>query len=245
MIVVVAVFLFLRGHNAPGGGFVAGLVISVGVLLQYIVSGTEWVEEHLRLAPRALIAVGLLLALATGAGAFVVDHPLLTSHTWHVTVPVLGDVHIPERDLLRPRRVLARRRIDAVHPRRAGSPVGARAPRGRGRLMELVLALAIGVLTGSGVWLVLRPRTFQLVLGFSLLSYAVNLFIFSMGSLAIDKEPILVDGVAPDLASYADPTPQALVLTAIVINFAMTALLLVIVLASRGMTGTDHVDGVE
>ena len=111
--------------------------------------------------------------------------------------------------------------------------------------MELVLALAIGVLTGSGVWLLLRPRTFQLVLGVSLVSYAVNLFIFSMGGLAIDKEPILVDGVAPDLASYADPTPQALVLTAIVIGFAMTALFLVVLLASRGLAHTDHVDGAE
>ena len=109
--------------------------------------------------------------------------------------------------------------------------------------MELVLALAIGVLTASGVWLLLRPRTFQVVLGLSLLAYAVNLFIFSMGNLAIDREPILVDGVPPDLASYADPTPQALVLTAIVINFAMTALFLVVLLASRGSTGTDHVDG--
>ena len=111
--------------------------------------------------------------------------------------------------------------------------------------MELVLSIAIGVLTGSGVWLVLRPRTFQLIMGLTLLSYAVNLFIFSMGSLAIDREPLLVDGIAPDLASYADPMPQALVLTAIVINFAMTALLLVVLLASRGATGTDHVDGAE
>jgi multicomponent K+:H+ antiporter subunit C len=109
--------------------------------------------------------------------------------------------------------------------------------------MEVVLALAIGVLTASGVWLILRPRTFQLVLGLSLLSYAVNLFIFSIGGLAIDKEPILVDGVPPNLHNYTDPVPQALVLTAIVIGFAMTALLLVVVLASRGMTGTDHVDG--
>ena len=111
--------------------------------------------------------------------------------------------------------------------------------------MEIVLALAIGVLTGSGIWLVLRPRTFQLVLGLSLLSYAVNLFIFSIGGLAIDKEPILVDRVRPDLLHYTDPVPQALVLTAIVIGFAMTALLLVVVLASRGMTGTDHVDGAD
>jgi multicomponent K+:H+ antiporter subunit C len=111
--------------------------------------------------------------------------------------------------------------------------------------MEVVMALAIGVLTGSGVWLVLRPRTFQLVLGLSLLSYAVNLFIFSIGGLAIDMEPILVDGVPPTLDHYTDPVPQALVLTAIVIGFAMTALLLVIIIASRGVTGTDHVDGAE
>jgi multicomponent K+:H+ antiporter subunit C len=111
--------------------------------------------------------------------------------------------------------------------------------------MEVVLALAIGVLTGSGVWLLLRRRTFQLVVGLTLLTYAVNLFIFSMGGLAIDAEPVLADGVAPTLAHYADPTPQALVLTAIVINFAMTALLLVVILAARGSTGTDHVDGAE
>jgi len=111
--------------------------------------------------------------------------------------------------------------------------------------MELVLSLAIGVLTGAGVWLVLRRRTFQLLVGLSLVSYAVNLFIFMMGNLAIGREPVLVDGRVPDLAHYADPTPQALVLTAIVINFAMTALLLVVLLASRGVTGTDDVDGVE
>jgi multicomponent K+:H+ antiporter subunit C len=112
-------------------------------------------------------------------------------------------------------------------------------------MMEGVLALAIGTMAGAGVWLLLRPRTFQLLLGLSLVSYAVNLFIFSIGGLAIDQEPILVDGKAPDLRSYTDPVPQALVLTAIVIGFAMTALLLVVILASRGMTGTDHVDGVE
>jgi multicomponent K+:H+ antiporter subunit C len=111
--------------------------------------------------------------------------------------------------------------------------------------MEVVLSLAIGVLLGAGVWLILRPRTFQVVIGLSLIAYAVNLFIFSMGGLAIDEEPILVDGVPADLAHYADPMPQALVLTAIVISFAMTALLLVVLLASRGLSGTDHVDGVE
>ena len=113
--------------------------------------------------------------------------------------------------------------------------------------MEIVLALAIGVLTGSGVWLLLRPRTFQVIMGLALLSYAVNLFIFSMGrlGLATGKVPVLRSGVAQDLAHYADPMPQALVLTAIVIGFAMTALFLVVLLASRGLSGTDHVDGNE
>ena len=111
--------------------------------------------------------------------------------------------------------------------------------------MEIVLAIAIGVLTGAGVWLLLRPRTFQVIMGLSLLSYAVNLFIFSMGrlGLALHKEPVLRPGLPQDLQHYADPMPQALVLTAIVIGFAMTALFLVVLLASRGLSGTDHVDG--
>ena len=111
--------------------------------------------------------------------------------------------------------------------------------------MELTLALAIGVLTGSGVWLILRPRTYQLVIGLSLLSYAVNLFIFVMGWVRGGLPPIVEAGVVPDFSRFADPLPQALVLTAIVIGFATTALLLVVLLAARGLTGTDHVDGQE
>ena len=111
--------------------------------------------------------------------------------------------------------------------------------------MEIVLAIAIGVLTGSGVWLLLRPRTFQVIMGLSLLSYAVNLFIFCMGRLSIDQEPVLQAGLPPTLLHYVDPMPQALVLTAIVIGFAMTALFLVVMMASRGLSGTDHVDGKE
>lgn len=110
---------------------------------------------------------------------------------------------------------------------------------------ELIISLAIGVLAGSGVWLLLRPRTFQVVIGLSLLSYSVNLFIFAMGRLRIGAAPIVEAGVAVNPAAYADPLPQALVLTAIVISFAMTALLLVVLLAARGLTGTDHVDGRE
>ena len=110
--------------------------------------------------------------------------------------------------------------------------------------MELVLSIGIAILCGCGVYLMLRPRTFQVIIGLSLLSYAVNLFIFSMGRLTVGKAPVVTSGVV-DPSQYADPVPQALVLTAIVIGFAMTALFLVVLLATRGLTGTDHVDGRE
>jgi multicomponent K+:H+ antiporter subunit C len=111
--------------------------------------------------------------------------------------------------------------------------------------MELILSLAIGALAGSGVWLILRPRTFQVIIGLSLLSYAVNLFILAMGRLRTGAPPVLTARTLGDPSQYADPLPQALVLTAIVIGFATTALFLVMLLVSRGVTGTDHVDGQE
>ena len=111
--------------------------------------------------------------------------------------------------------------------------------------MEIVYALAIGIMAGSGIYLVLRPRTFQVIMGLSLLGYAVNLFIFGMGRLRLDAVPVIDPAAGGVPALYTDPVPQALVLTAIVIGFATTALFLVVLLASRGLTGTDHVDGRE
>ncbi len=110
--------------------------------------------------------------------------------------------------------------------------------------MEAVLAIGIGALAGSGVWLLLRPRTFQVIIGLSLLSYAVNLFILAMGRLR-PGAPVLPERTVGDPTQFADPLPQALILTAIVIGFATTALFLVLLLASRGLTETDHVDGRE
>jgi multicomponent K+:H+ antiporter subunit C len=108
--------------------------------------------------------------------------------------------------------------------------------------MEALLALFIGVMAGAGVYLLLRARTFDVVLGMTLLSYAVNVFIFVTGRVAVNKSPIIDGRRAASLAEYADPLPQALVLTAIVISFAMTALLLVIALRARAETESDHVD---
>ncbi|AJE15914.1 Na+/H+ antiporter subunit C [Stutzerimonas balearica] len=106
--------------------------------------------------------------------------------------------------------------------------------------MEAVLAVTLGVMVFSGVYLLLRARIFPVVVGLTLISYAVNLFIFSMGRLVTGAPAVI--GQSKD---YVDPLPQALVLTAIVIGFAMTAFVVVLALRGIGELGTDHVDGRE
>ena len=107
--------------------------------------------------------------------------------------------------------------------------------------MEWLISLVIGVLTACGVYLTLRARTFYVVLGLTLMSYGVNVFLFAMGRLTVGH-PAVIDANA---TTYSDPLPQALVLTAIVIAFGMTAFLIVLAPKARGELGSDHVDGLE
>ncbi|MDU8944765.1 Na+/H+ antiporter subunit C [Ovoidimarina sediminis] len=105
--------------------------------------------------------------------------------------------------------------------------------------MELVVATTVGTLTAGGVYLLLRLRTFPVILGLAFLSYAVNVFLFASGRLAIDMSPILSKYGE---ASYTDPLPQALVLTAIVISFGMTAVLVMIALGAYLEANSDRID---
>ncbi|MGY2046130.1 monovalent cation/H+ antiporter subunit A [Pseudomonas pergaminensis] len=91
---VVSFYLFMRGHNQPGGGFVAGLVMSVAFILQYMVAGTQWVEAQMSLRPMRWMGFGLFSATLTGLGALFAGYPFLTTHTWHFSLPVLGDIHV-------------------------------------------------------------------------------------------------------------------------------------------------------
>jgi multicomponent K+:H+ antiporter subunit C len=104
--------------------------------------------------------------------------------------------------------------------------------------MEALIAATIGLLTAGGIYLMLRARTFPVILGLTLLSYAVNLFIFVSGRLAVNL-PAIIDKTA---TGYTDPLPQALVLTAIVISFGMTAVIVLMALGSWLTTGHDRVD---
>ena len=107
--------------------------------------------------------------------------------------------------------------------------------------MEFLVASAIGFVAACGIYLMLRGRTFPVILGLTLVSYAINFFIFALGRLAVGVPP-LVDAEA---AGYADPLPQALVLTAIVIGFGTTGYLVELALRTHDETGSDHVDGEE
>ena len=93
--IVIAAYFFVRGHNLPGGGFVAGLIFAVALLVQYMLAGTHWVESHVHLRPHRWLGVGLLIACLTGLGAWWFDHPFLTTHTAHVDWPLVGELHLP------------------------------------------------------------------------------------------------------------------------------------------------------
>lgn len=95
IISLVAVYFFLRGHNLPGGGFVAGLVFATGIILQYMLAGTVWVETQLRIQPHRYISFGLIIACLTGLGALLFQYPFLTSHSAVIHLPLLGELHLP------------------------------------------------------------------------------------------------------------------------------------------------------
>ena len=93
--VLFAVHLFMRGHNEPGGGFVAGLVVAIALIAQYLVAGTQWVEARMNPHPARWIAAGLAIVAATGLGSLAWGYPFLTTHTAHLALPLVGEVHVP------------------------------------------------------------------------------------------------------------------------------------------------------
>lgn len=104
--------------------------------------------------------------------------------------------------------------------------------------MEYLFASAVGLLTAAGLYLVLHLRSFPVIIGVSLLTYAVNLFLFASGRLAVNMPPVLSN----QTGAYSDPLPQALVLTAIVISFGMTAVVVMLALGAFVSAGSDAVD---
>lgn len=94
LMLLVAAYVFLRGHNLPGGGFIAGLIAALAIVLQYVVNGIAWTGQRLRTEMHSWLAVGLLLATMTGVVATAVGYPFLTSAHTHVHGPVVGDFEV-------------------------------------------------------------------------------------------------------------------------------------------------------
>lgn len=94
MALLVAIFILFRGHQLPGGGFIAGLITAVALILQYVANGVNWSQQRMPIAFRPLIAIGLLLATGTGVGSWLFGAPFLTSWHGHVDIPLLGDTEL-------------------------------------------------------------------------------------------------------------------------------------------------------
>ena len=134
MAALVSIYFLLRGHNAPGGGFVGGLVMATAVIVQYMVSGTIWVEARLKIHPQIWIAFGLLGAALTGLGAWLASRPFLAAVATDLHLPLLGSLHLSTRARVRPRRVPARRRRHDADPGIARAPVVAQPTQGSVRV---------------------------------------------------------------------------------------------------------------
>ena len=140
VVIVLSAYLFLRGHDAPGGGFVAGVAMAAGFILQYMAAGTVWVEDRLRILPVVWIGGGLLLAALTGAVSMLLGDPFLTSYFQYVELPILVEGPTGERDHLRPWRLQSRRRRHSAdadcHCPPVDPPPARRAPDGERQLEE-------------------------------------------------------------------------------------------------------------
>ena len=241
---LVSVFILLRGHNLPGGGFIAGTDHRGGPDhaipgqrggLDLSAPARKHGPHHRRRAPDRQ---------PHGAGQPGAGLPLPDLGPWPCALAPGGGSGTGLGHGLRPRGLSGGGGGDPADPDPSGAPprrADRRRPLQGGALMEALFALVIGVLTACGVYLMLRGRSFPVVLGLTLLSYAVNLFLLAMGRLTVGRPPVISAGAA----GYADPLPQALVLTAIVIGFAMTAFVIVLALKAKAELGTDRVDGGE
>ena len=247
---VVSVYIFMRGHNYPGGGFIAGLITSMALIIQYIALGQDQAEQMLKAQSGRLyeiwIGSGLTIAGLTGIAAWFWARPFLTSAHVYVELPVLGKLHLASAASFDLGVYHRSRRYHATHFCIRGlSPLEyVWSCTSWGEIimisLEFLLASAIGLLVATGIYLILRARTFPVVLGLAVLGYAVNLFLFAMGRLQVSSPAILTE-----TTNITDPLPQALVLTAIVIGFATTAFIVQLALRSRYESGSDHVDAKE
>lgn len=238
-VLVFSLYLLFAGHNQPGGGFVGGLVAAAAVALRYLAGGLSEVRTIFAIRPWTFLSIGLLLAVGTAIVPLLFGAPPLDQAAWLSPPPPRqgeGDVGHRVR-----RRRLPRR--DGRHPHGLRGPRRAR-PRRRGararggRAMTTLLAITAGVLFATGTYLLLGRQLSRLVIGIGLLGHGANILIVLSGG-GRGRPAFVGNGTAEEMT---DPLPQALVLTAIVITFAVTAFLLAMAFRSWLLNEDDDVE---
>ncbi len=233
---VVAVYVAFRGHNAPGGGFAGGLILSSAVILGYLADGRTSLDAR-RLQPLVLVGVGLAVAVSVAVTPLLFGDALLESAIWKLHVPAIGTLKLVSSSLfdvgvmiLVTGVVLAA--LGGVRP----GPRRRRSRRHGGHRMSVVLAVLIGTLAAVGTSLILQRSLTRIVLGLGLLANAANLLVLAAGGPPAGAPIVGRDG------PLGDPVPQALVLTSIVIGFAITTFLLAVAYRSWTIDGNDEVE---
>ena len=252
ILLLIAIFLFLRGHDLPGGGFIAGLVAAAAIELTILALGSTATRDRYGpwLAP--LLGIGLTVAVTAaligmaGGGFFL--------GRW-IQFEVAGEtLKLGTPPALRPGGHAGRGRhgghLPAAPQRSCRGRHPLRRAPGAPPMTALMLALLVGLLFACGTYLVLQRGQIKLVLGLGLFTHAINLALFGTGRLTrgapplVDGESVKAAGSAAALfARYADPLPQALILTAIVISFGMTAFIVMLIFRRDALTGSDLLPG--
>jgi len=252
-IVILSVVLLVRGHQEPGGGFIAALIGGAGFALLYLAAPSES-AARIRWPFLALIGAGIVVGTGTGLLGYF-DGSFLRPLSIDILGPRDQAHHRPRvRRGRLPRR--RRRRADRAEPPRPAAPHrtgGGRIRAGSDTRPEsetrpclekgglaMTVALTAGILVAGAVYLFLQREMLRVILGFILLGNAANLVLLAAGGTARRGEPF---GTPADPSTIADPLPQAFVLTAIVIAFSITIFMLV--LAVTGDNDDDTSDGTE
>lgn len=231
VILTFSMYLFFAGHNNPGGGFIGALMTSAALILMAISFGMDTVRKVLPVNYRMITAVGLLIAILTAAGSFVFGAPFLSHAFGHFDLPIMGDTELATAVL-----------FDlGVYLAVVGVTMSIIFTIGGMSEMELIMAVAVGILFTIGVYLILSKSLLRIVLGTSLLTHGVHLLLLTMAGLKTGAAPVL-GGKAE---TYVDPLPQALILTSIVISFGVTAFFFVLAYRSYQTLGTDEIDSVK
>ena len=236
LMLLFSVFVLLRGHNEPGGGFIGGLIAASAFAIHGIAFGVPTVRRALHFHPMAISGFGLLLAVLSGLPSLASATPFLTgqwiSPTFLGVTVDLSTVMVFDI---------------GVYFVVVGSiaSIALALERPGGRLMEAVFSLLVGLFFAVGIYLILSRHIIRIVLGIAVFGNAVNLLIFTSGRLMRETAPIIPHGLDLLPGPAANPLPQALILTAIVISFSFFAFVLVLAYRAYQEIGADDTTGMR